>query len=63
MCESNAYLTRNGEEELILESVSFVKSLEDSVVLRSLFGEEVTVRGRLRELDLTGHKIVVEPTT
>ena len=62
MCESNAYLIKDGEEQLVLESVNFIRPLEDSVFLRSLFGEEVTIHARLRDLDLTGHKIVLEPT-
>lgn len=62
MCESNAYLLQNGTEQLIMESVSSVKILPDSTVaLRSLFGEETVVKARLSELDLTGHRIVLEP--
>lgn len=60
MCESNAYLIANGEEQLVLESVSFLKPEGNSIVLRSLFGEEVTVKGRIRELDLVGHRILLE---
>jgi len=60
MCESNAYLIADGEEQLVLESVSFLRPEGNSIVLRSLFGEEVTVKGRIRELDLVGHKILLE---
>jgi len=60
MCESNAYVIEDGNERLIMESVCLVKPQEDSVLLRSLFGEETVIQGKLRELDLTGHKIVVE---
>ncbi|MEW6139326.1 MAG: CooT family nickel-binding protein [Thermodesulfobacteriota bacterium] len=60
MCESNAYLIEDGEEQLVLESVSFLRPEGNSIMLRSLFGEEVTVKGRIRELDLVGHKILLE---
>jgi predicted RNA-binding protein len=60
MCESNAYLIKDGDEELLMESVSLVKPQGDSVLLRSLFGEEATIKAKLREMDLTGHRIVLE---
>ncbi|MFH1114750.1 MAG: CooT family nickel-binding protein [Pseudomonadota bacterium] len=60
MCESNAYVIEDGNERLVMESVCMVKPQEGSVLLRSLFGEETMVQGTLRELDLTGHRIVVE---
>ncbi|MDQ7782736.1 MAG: CooT family nickel-binding protein [Desulfomonilaceae bacterium] len=60
MCESRAYAIENGNERLIMESVCLVRPQEDSVLLRSLFGEETVIRGTLKELDLTGHKIIVE---
>lgn len=60
MCESNAYLLKDGKEELLMESVSFLQPKGDQIVLRSLFGEETTVQARLLEMNLTGHKIVLE---
>ena len=60
MCESNAYLIKNGEEHLVMESVSFLKPEGASVTLKSLFGEEQTLQARLKEMDLTGHRIVLE---
>lgn len=62
MCESNAYIIRNGKEELVMESVGLLKPQNDSVVLRSIFGEEKVVRARLIEMNLTGHRIVLEST-
>ncbi len=60
MCESNAYLLKDGKEELLMESVGSLKSKGDQIVLRSIFGEETTVQARLLEMNLTGHKIVLE---
>jgi predicted RNA-binding protein len=62
MCESNAYLIKNDKEELIMESVGFVRLQGETVFLRSIFGEETTVKARLRELNLTGHRIELEQT-
>lgn len=62
MCESNAYLVKDGHEELLMESVCLVKPQEDTVLLKSLFGEEQTIQGKVKEMDLTGHKIVLIAT-
>lgn len=60
MCESNAYLVKDGEEHLVMESVKYVKPQEGTVLLKSIFGEETTIPARIREMDLTGHKILLE---
>jgi len=62
MCESNAYVVGNGGEELVMESVGLLKPQSDSVLLRSIFGEEKVVKARLIEMNLTGHRIVLEYT-
>lgn len=61
MCESSAYLVKDGREELIMESVGLVVPQGDKIVLRSIFGEETTIDANLKELNLTGHRIVFEP--
>jgi predicted RNA-binding protein len=60
MCESNAYLLKDGKEELIMESVTLVKPKGPKTMLKSIFGEELVVEGSLLELDLTGHRILLE---
>ncbi|NOY45882.1 MAG: CooT family nickel-binding protein [Deltaproteobacteria bacterium] len=58
MCESNAFLVRGDEEELVLEEVTFMEPVEGGYRLRNLFGEETVVSGRLQEVNLIKHKIV-----
>ncbi len=58
MCESNAYLRRDGGEELLLREVVMVEPIEGGFRLRSLFGEEAVVRGSLEEMNLLKHKIL-----
>jgi predicted RNA-binding protein len=61
MCESNAYLRRQAGEELLLREVVVVEPVEGGYRLRSLFGEETIVRGRLEEVNLLKHKILFQP--
>ncbi len=61
MCESKVYLATTKGEELVLEDVTSVKPEGDGYRLSTLFGEEAHVRGRLKEIDLLKHRVVVEP--
>ena len=60
MCESHAYMVRNGQEEKLLEDVTFIQPGDGEVIIRSLFGEELTVKGRISEIRLMDHKILLE---
>jgi predicted RNA-binding protein len=60
MCESNAYFIKDGKEELVMESVNLVKPQGRKTMLKSIFGEELVVEGSLLEMDLSGHRILLE---
>jgi predicted RNA-binding protein len=60
MCDLNAYVLKQGKEELVLESVNNVRVENGEVVMRNLFGEEKKVRGQVREVSLTRNRVVVE---
>lgn len=61
MCESTAYIIRNGKEELVLEDVDAMEREGDMIKIRNIFGEEKLVKARLRRLSLVDHKIILEP--
>ncbi len=60
MCESNAYMLKNGQHQMLMESVGLIRSEPNKVFLKSIFGETLTVDGRILELDLMGHRIILE---
>ena len=62
MCESHAYVVRDGEEEKILDDVTFLKPEGDRIVLRNLFGDKVTVKGKIEEIQFMDHKILLKET-
>ena len=59
MCNSNVYAAKSGQEELLLEDVSHLAVDNGTVTLRTLFGEPMTVEGRIKEIDLIKNRIVL----
>ncbi len=60
MCEANAYLLQNGEEQLIMQSVDIVRPEKEGVYLQDIFGGQRMVRARIKEMYLVDHKILLE---
>ena len=61
MCEAHAFVLKNGNEEMILENVDLVNLEGDEVKLVSIFGEQKTLKAKLRLYNNTEGKIVFEP--
>ncbi len=60
MCETNVYLKQEGKEELLLKEVGMIRPQEDGLFMRSIFGEQKNIKGRVTEINLIDHKIIVE---
>ncbi|HUJ68873.1 MAG TPA: CooT family nickel-binding protein [Syntrophorhabdales bacterium] len=60
MCQTAAYIVRDGQEELVLQDVISVVPGEGGVRLVNLFGEERTVPGRIRQIDLLAHRVIIQ---
>jgi len=59
MCEANAYIDKDENEELILESVDIVEPQNDgSFRLVSILGEQKIVKGKLKGMNLVDHRII-----
>ena len=62
MCEANAYVLKNDKEELFMESVDLVEPQEDGAyLLVNIFGNQKTLKARLKQMNLVNHKIIFEP--
>ena len=61
MCESTAYLLKDGQEELLLESVDEFEISNGEVKMVNIFGERKAFRGKIKLLSLVDHKIILEP--
>jgi predicted RNA-binding protein len=61
MCEANAYLKKDENEEMIMESVDVIESGENDVFrLVNIFGEQKIIKARIKAMNLVNHKIVFE---
>ena len=62
MCEANAYLLKDGKEELFLEALDTVEPENGNLRLTSIFGEQKFIKGKITRLSLVDHKVVIEQT-
>lgn len=62
MCEANAYIVKNGVEELLLERVDKVVPGEDGILLENIFGQQKLIKAKIKEMALVNHRIVLEKT-
>ncbi len=59
MCEANAYLMKEDREELIMESVDIVRPEGESIYIRDIYGDQRWIKGRIKEMNLVQHRIVL----
>jgi predicted RNA-binding protein len=60
MCEANAYLLKEGKEELVLEDLMILRPEQEGLYLQNIFGEQKRIKARIKELNLVEHRIILE---
>ncbi len=61
MCELKVILDRDGERELIMESVTKMVVDGDSIELTGIFGDRSIISGSIKEIDFTkGETLIIE---
>ena len=61
MCEASAFFFKDGQEELVLESVDEVLPEGDREFrLINIFGEQKIIKAKLKSMNLVSHKILFE---
>ena len=59
MCESNAYVEKDGGQDLLLENVGRLVFEGDTILLEGILGDQVRIRGSVKEIDFMSHRIVL----
>lgn len=62
MCEANAYLKKNDEEVLFMESVDIIEPYEDGLKLVDIFGRQKFIKAKIKDMTLLDHRIMLEET-
>jgi len=60
MCLAKAYLSKNGERELLMQEIAYLGVGDEKLLLRTLFGEQKEVEANLREIDFANSSIILE---
>jgi predicted RNA-binding protein len=61
MCEANAFLFKDGLEELLLEGVDVLQPEgEGQFRLVNIFGEQKIIKAKFKSMNLVDHKILFE---
>ena len=48
MCDQNVFMVKNGREELVMEAVETIETLDNSVKVANIFGEEKVIEGQFK---------------
>ena len=59
MCQTTAYVIEDDREVLLLQDVISIKPENGALRMVNLFGEEKIVPGRIKQIDLLAHKILI----
>ncbi|MHC1635848.1 MAG: CooT family nickel-binding protein [Candidatus Methanospirareceae archaeon] len=60
MCESSVLVEKDGSRELFMEDVVHVMVEGSTIKVTGILGEKKEINGRIREINLTKHTIVIE---
>ncbi len=58
MCEANAYLIKDGREEILLEDVDEIEISSEQIRLVNIFGDQKVIKGRFVSYDNSERKII-----
>ena len=60
MCEANAYLLKDGKEEIVLEAVDTIENEDGKLRMANIFGEQKILKAKIKSMSLVNHKILLE---
>lgn len=60
MCLATAYLKQGAREDVFLEEVALIRSGGEELILRTLFGEERSLKADIKEVDFESSKVLLE---
>ncbi len=61
MCESTAYILKDGKEEVFFEDVDALENNSNEIKLVNIFGDTKQIHAKIRQFSLIDHKIILAP--
>ena len=55
MCQATVYL----DDERVMQDVIWLEPTEDGFTMRTFFGEPMTIKGKLKGIDLLKHRVLL----
>ena len=60
MCEANVFYREGDELKKLMEAAFIISKENDKIFFQNIFGEQEFVKGKIIELDLIKHQIIIE---
>ena len=60
MCEASVFCVKDEKEELVLADVEVLRPEGEFIFLKNIFGEQKRVKGRIREMNLVEHRVLLD---
>jgi predicted RNA-binding protein len=60
MCESRVFMEKEGSRHLLMEDVVYVEVTGEDITLRGILGDIQNAKGRIKEIDLMKHTVLIE---
>jgi len=61
MCEIHVFISKDGKNQKVFESVNLVKTEGDEVELINIYGEQKTIKAKFKGYDNNNRMILFEP--
>jgi predicted RNA-binding protein len=60
MCLSKAYFEKNDSRKLLLEEIASVTVENNTLIFKTIFGEQKAMKASIRQIDFMTHSIFLE---
>ena len=60
MCEASVFCVKDEKVKLVLADVEVLRPEGEFIFLKNIFGEQKRVKGRIREMNLVEHRILLD---
>lgn len=60
MCETDVYIVKDNEKQLVMDSVVILRPEDGKIYLRSLLGKEEYVEATIQEINFLDHHLLLK---